>query len=667
MAGSDVTHRTPLVSVVIPAHNARTTLERALRSIVAQNYHPFEVIVIDDASVDGTGDLARSFPGLSIYVERLESQSGAAAARNRGIDVSTGEFIAFLDADDEWLPGKTALQLPILLDDPTLSFVTCEADLIAPDGKFICVINPTRPRPHGPEAWKTLLRHPCVGTPCVMARRALLREVGGFNPTLWIGEDQDLWIRLALKGPVHHIYQSLVRVNDRPNSLSKAQRGQAVSSTLPMIMAHVNAQKHRLSAEEIDDILGTRYTDIGRTSYETGNLKEGIRLLATAVRRGHRPIENVSYLLSASPPMRIAKRIVGYDRAIPGGIKFAELAADTPPLLTVVVDTEEEFDWEQPFNPRNRGVVSMNHLPLAQQVHEKHGVVPTYVVDYPVAEDDNSVAILKKFLVGGRAVIGAHLQPWVNPPFEEAEELINTYPGNLSFSLEYRKLARLTEMIETTIGIRPIVYKAGRYGVGPATAKILKSLGYEIDASVLPYTNLRHFGGPDFSAFPNVPFWFGEGLDLFEVPLSRGFTGLFRKLGAPLFPFMDHPLAKRLHLVGALARLGLLERITLTPEGISLDEHKRLTHALLKQGCKVFSFTYHSSSLMPGATQYVRTQTERDAFLEKMDRYFDFFLREIGGRPATLFEVRDRYRRVSIPDRRIDLTSAAPGVAARSS
>lgn len=656
---------TPLISVVIPTVNSLTTLTRALRSVLAQNYHPFEVVIIDDASVDGSADFARDFPGLSIRVERFDMQSGMAAARNRGIEVSQGEFVAFLAADDEWLPGKIARQLSVLQNDPSLSFVSCEADVTAPDGSFVSAIHPHTPRPEGPDAWKTLLRHPCVATSCVMTRRALLQDVGGFNPELAAGEDQDLWIRLALGGPVHHIHQSLARVHERANNLSKAQHGEAFTSALPMIMAHVERQKHRLSPAEIEEIVVTRHAEIGRTNYETGNIKEGFRLLSTAISHGHRPIETLSYLVSASPPMRAVKRIVGSGPAIPSGIQLAEMATDTPPLLTVVVDTEEEFDWDHPFNPKERGLESINYLPLAQQLHENYGVVPTYVVDYPIVDDDNGVAILKNCISGGRALIGAHLQPWVNPPFGEAEEFVNTYPGNLPFALEYNKLARLTEMLQAKFGVRPMVYKAGRYGLGPATARILKSLGYEIDVSVLPYTNLGHFGGPDFSFFPNVPFWFGEGLELFEVPMSRGFTGVFRKLG-PLLPFlMDHPVAKRLHLIGAWTKLGLLERITLTPEGISFDEHKRLTYALLKQGCKVFSFTYHSSSLMPGGTQYVPTRGARDAFLERMDRYFEFFTKEIGGRPATLPQIRDLYTRPILAGHdKVDLSSGPQRVAA---
>lgn len=235
---------------------------------------------------------------------------------------------------------------------------------------------------------------------------------------------------------------------------------------------------------------------------------------------------------------------------IHAGLKIAQLAADTPPLLAVIVDTEEEFDWDHPFNRNTQGVTAIDHLPLAHQMSEKFGIVPTYVVDYPIADDANAVSILKRWAQAGRAVIGVHLHPWVNPPFEETEELINTYPGNLPFSLEYRKLEVLTELIAARFGERPIVYKAGRCGLGPSTAKILKSLGYEIDVSVLPLTNLRYRGGPDFSGFSNAPFWFGEKLDLFAVPLTRGGVGPLRSLGALSFSFMDRPLAKRLGEIG---------------------------------------------------------------------------------------------------------------------
>ena len=88
------------------------------------------------------------------------------------------------------------------------------------------------------------------------------------------------------------------------------------------------------------------------------------------------------------------------------------------------------------------------------------------------------------------------------------------------------------------------------------------------------------------------------------------------------------------------ARLGLQERITLTPEGITHAEHRRLTEAMLRRGHRVFSFTYHSPSLAPGNTPYVRNESELSAFLDKFERYLEYFFNEIGGRPATPSEIK---------------------------
>jgi len=450
---------------------------------------------------------------------------------------------------------------------------------------------------------------------------------------------------LALRGPVRHMDQSLVRVHSQASSLSTQYRGSAKSTTLPMIVAHVNEQKHQLSRAEIDAILGARYTQVGRSCYETGNLTAGLKLIVSAMLRGERPVENLIYLVSASPSARLVKRLIGYRSANAQTIKAAELAADSPPLLTVVVDTEEEYDWKNPFNRTARGVTAVEHLPLAQQLCERFGIVPTYVVDYLIAAEENAAVTLKGWAQSRRAVIGAKLQPWVNPPFEEAEVLANTYAGNLPYSLQYCKLKSLTDLITARFGERPIIFKAGRSGLGPATSKILKSLGYEIDVSVLPFTNLSYRGGPNFSDFPNVPFWSSEEPDLFEVPLTRGVVGPWQRLGSSIPSFMDHPITNRLGVVAGLAKLGLLERLSLTPEGMSFDEQKRLTQMMLKQGRRVFTYTYHATSLLPGATPFVRTQSDRDVFLERMERYFEFFMREVGGRPATLIEIRNRHRR----------------------
>ncbi len=223
----------------------------------------------------------------------------------------------------------------------------------------------------------------------------------------------------------------------------------------------------------------------------------------------------------------------------------------------------------------------------------------------------------------------------------------NSYPGNLPFELEREKLVQLTRSIENNIGVRPRIYKAGRYGVGRATAHILAELGYEIDVSVVPGTNLSCKFGPDFSRCRASPYWFGKEPPLLEIPLSIGYTGLLADTGSVAYTLTMNEGLKAFHVPGILARLGVVERITLTPEGISFEEQRRLTRALLRKGHRVFSFTYHSPSLAPGNTPYVRSEADLQSFLGRIEQYLQFFIEEIGGSTATPFEVKALAERCS--------------------
>ncbi|GAB6054321.1 hypothetical protein JCM17960_31410 [Magnetospira thiophila] len=318
----------------------------------------------------------------------------------------------------------------------------------------------------------------------------------------------------------------------------------------------------------------------------------------------------------------------------------AVLPPDTPPLLAVVVDTEEEFDWTRPFDRENTGVTAMRHQERAIRIFEKYGLRPTFVVDYPVASQPEGAAPLKEFYQSGLCEIGAHLQPWVNPPHDEKVNEFTSFPGNLAPHLEREKLRHLTEALDRAFGFKPVVYKAGRYGVGPATPGILAELGYQIDASVVPLTNFKPKGGPDFSACPINPYWFGPQGALFEVPLTVGYAGLLGERGHNLYQRAATPLGMGFRLPGILARSGLVERIRLSPEGYPAAALCRLLRAMLAQGHRVFSFTYHSPSLEPGHTPYVRTAADLTVFLDRFRQVFELFFGEMGGRPATLTEIR---------------------------
>lgn len=318
---------------------------------------------------------------------------------------------------------------------------------------------------------------------------------------------------------------------------------------------------------------------------------------------------------------------------------LAGLPEDHRPLLLVVIDTEEEFDWRRPHARENTSVTAISAQGQAQAIFARHGIVPTYVIDYPVASNPAAVGALRVYADREQCRIGAHLHPWVNPPFTEAVNTHNSYPGNLPAELEREKLSILTATIAESFGAQPVVYKAGRYGVGPATAQILEDLGYLIDVSVVPYTSFADDGGPDFSTAGCYPSWFGSKENLLEIPLSCGFYGQLRALGPGLFPQVSGTLGMRLRLPGILARSGLLERIRLTPEGVDLAANIRLARSLYDRGCRIFSFTYHSPSLVPGMTPYVGSERDLAQFLATMDRFFAFFREELGGRPSEPQEV----------------------------
>ncbi|MDX2222404.1 MAG: polysaccharide deacetylase family protein [Rhodospirillaceae bacterium] len=312
----------------------------------------------------------------------------------------------------------------------------------------------------------------------------------------------------------------------------------------------------------------------------------------------------------------------------------APIPASADPMLLVVVDAEEEFDWSV-LSRDFRSVKNIDYQILAQRIWNEYGVVPTYLVDYPVVDDDRASQTLMAFMEQGLCDIGAQLHAWVTPPFDEQVNLANSYSGNLPVDCERAKIVSLTERIAQRFARRPTVFRAGRYGFGPRTADLLIEAGYKIDTSVVPATSFTEQGGPDFTDAPQALHWLGDSRALLEIPLSVGVVGALAGVPRSLLRYAFSSWSRRMHLSGLLARSGLLERIRLTPEGISLNEAKRVTRALLSRGVRLFCLNYHSSSLMPGANPYVRTEHDQQQFLKWLREYCEFFIREIGGKPTT--------------------------------
>jgi hypothetical protein len=308
----------------------------------------------------------------------------------------------------------------------------------------------------------------------------------------------------------------------------------------------------------------------------------------------------------------------------------------------VVVDTEEEFDWSKPFDRTSNSIRHMREIGLVQAIFERHGVVPTYVVDYAVASQRDAWEPLKAFQTDGRADIGAHLQAWVSPPFIETVNSYNSYAGNIDPALEHEKLRVLRDTIANTFGHAPQVYRAGRYGLGPRSLGSIADLGFLVDSSPSPGYDLTHDGGPNYLGYAINPFWVGvRAGGLLCVPVTGGFTGWF--------PNRWHSYAETLlrrrgkvgnRLLGLLSRLGAHSRIRLSPEGHSLDELKQLSRLLVGLGVPLLGVSFHSPTVMVGGTPYSRTRAARDAFIARLDDYLAFAIHDLGAEPTTLVKYR---------------------------
>lgn len=194
----------PLVSVIMPAYNARPFIAESIQSVLGQNYQNIELIVVDDGSNDGTPELAEQF-GSRVNVLR-QKNAGPAAARNRGMAAARGKFLAFLDADDVWLPGKVTLQVQYLETHPDVGVVfgTFVRWYARPDGSFSGPPPPVNmdslfnlvPEQSG-WIYKALLFDNVIHIITAMIRREVIEKVGWLDESLATGEDYDFWLRVS--------------------------------------------------------------------------------------------------------------------------------------------------------------------------------------------------------------------------------------------------------------------------------------------------------------------------------------------------------------------------------------------------------------------------------------------------------------------------------------
>ncbi len=209
------------ISVIIPTFNRAHTLGRALDSVLQQTRPPREIIVVDDGSGDDTAELVARHPAQPVYL--YQTNRGVSSARNLGIRSASGEWLAFLDSDDEWLPGKLAAQASALRREPDCRICHTE-EVWVRNGKRVNPMN--KHAKSGGRIFKNCLPLCVISPSSVMIHRDLLQEVGLFDEGLPACEDYDLWLRICARHPVAFVAEpQIVKYGGHPDQLSRRHWG----------------------------------------------------------------------------------------------------------------------------------------------------------------------------------------------------------------------------------------------------------------------------------------------------------------------------------------------------------------------------------------------------------------------------------------------------------
>ncbi len=269
----------PKVSVIIPTHNRADLLRSAINSVISQAYRDFEIIVIDDHSTDNTPEIVTGFKDQRIRYIQNKGKNGPSIARNLGITHAVGEYVAFLDDDDVWLPLKLEKQLRIMdtCNDNVCGIYSNRLKIDKITGK-ICSEDPGADTLKGNLLSQMMVKNP-IQTSTLVLRKKCLDKVGLFDENMRYMEDRDLWIRLAQHWEFEYIDEPLVRAYYHGNShLSLDLEGQTRGREILLERYRHLLKKNKKSWADLYVCLGAQYCQLGKMKQGRGNLLKGISI-----------------------------------------------------------------------------------------------------------------------------------------------------------------------------------------------------------------------------------------------------------------------------------------------------------------------------------------------------------------------------------------------------
>ncbi|MDF0665633.1 MAG: hypothetical protein P0119_06100 [Nitrospira sp.] len=289
--------------------------------------------------------------------------------------------------------------------------------------------------------------------------------------------------------------------------------------------------------------------------------------------------------------------------------------------LVITIDTEED-NWGI-YSQFGATLKNIERIPELQALFDEFGAIPTYLITYPVATDPKAQSILNDIRRKGRCEIGAHCHPWNTPPFTEICSVKNSWLCNLPSVLQLNKVRALTKMIAETFGVRPYSFRAGRWGFSVTVGEHLAALGYKVDTSITPYLDWTRDHGPNFTQYSPLPFQLGVRnrigedfpVNVIEIPASIGYLQANANLSHKIYDFAKRPFPEFLRLPGILAKLGLVNKIWLTPELCNSVSMIRLAEVMMRRGLPIMNLSFHSTTLVAGLTPFVSTSADERKFL----------------------------------------------------
>lgn len=320
-------------------------------------------------------------------------------------------------------------------------------------------------------------------------------------------------------------------------------------------------------------------------------------------------------------------------------------------FLTIGIDTEGDNQWSAAarLNPTYENIYA---LPRLSDLFRRCGTPPTYFITYPVAVDPRSVDVIRTLSDQGDCEIGAHHHVWETPPCDADDARELPYAMNMPLDRFEQQVASLTRAIARTAGSAPVSYRSGRYGLHADHVGVLERAGYLVDTSVHPLLYERHKGGPDFVDAPLTPYFLS-----YDSAVTPGSSGL---LEVPVTSTLDRPLPKWLeraygrapapYRVKRFLRLAhIVKTVSLRPSRSysSLDDMKKLARRLCDAHMPVLNLMFHSSEAIVGGSPYHQTEQQLLEFLERLERFLAFAVRELHAEPVTFKEFR---RRFATPD-----------------